>query len=111
VDLIQQLSYEKDCMIQFVVSRGDAFQRFFESVMSKRYPGDFMACRPWGGRGDRKNDSYVPSARTLFQVYGPEEMSSAKTVRKIDQVKRARDRRIAVSIPPPLSGLRPHFRC
>lgn len=84
MDRIQQLSYEKDFTIQFVVSRGDAFQRLFEKVMGKRYPGDFMACRPWGRQGDRKNDGYLPSARTLFQVYAPNEISSAETVAKIE---------------------------
>ena len=85
VDRIQQLSYEKDFRIRFLESRGDAFQHLFETVLSKRYPGDFMACRPWGRQGDRKNDGYLPSARTLFQVYAPNQISSAETVAKIEE--------------------------
>jgi len=84
VDRIQQLNYEKDFRIHFLESTGDAFQQLFEQLMGKRYPGDFIACKPWGRQGDEKNDGYLPSVRTLFQVYAPEELSSAATVTKIN---------------------------
>jgi ABC-3C protein len=42
-----------------------------------------MACRPWGNRGDRKNDGFLKSERRLFQVYAPGEMTEAKAVAKI----------------------------
>ena len=48
MDRIQQLNYEKDFTIAFLKSKGDAFQGFFEKLMSKAHPNDFMACRPWG---------------------------------------------------------------
>ena len=51
--------------------------------MEKRYPGDFVRCRPWGRAGDRKCDGYLKSQRTLFQVYAPNELKGAKTVAKI----------------------------
>ncbi|MEF8754247.1 MAG: ABC-three component system protein [Accumulibacter sp.] len=57
----------------------------FEELMGRRYPGDFMACRPWGRQGDRKNDGYLSSAHTLFQVYGPNEIAAAATVKKIEE--------------------------
>ena len=38
-----------------------------------------MACRPWGDRGDRKNDGFLKSERRL-QVYAPNEMSEAKAI-------------------------------
>lgn len=84
MDRIQQLYYEKEFRLRWRDARRDAFQRLFEQVMGKRYPKNFMACKPWGQQGDQKNDGYLPSARTLFQVYGPDEMSSARTVKKIE---------------------------
>lgn len=84
MDRTQQLYYEMKFRVQWRDARRDAFQRLFEQLMSKRYPGDFMACKPWGRQGDEKNDGYLPSARILFQVYGPEEMSSARTVEKVE---------------------------
>ena len=85
MDRVQQINYEKDFRIDFLESRGDAFQRLFERLMAKRYPGDFMACRPWGNVGDRKNDGYLPSKRTLFQVYAPNEMSTSDAIAKINE--------------------------
>lgn len=85
MDRIQQLSYEKDFRIAFLESKGEGFQLLFEKLMSKAYPDDFMACRPWGKAGDRKNDGYLPSKRILFQVYAPNEMSSSEAVKKINE--------------------------
>jgi hypothetical protein len=84
VDRYQQLSYEKDFKIEFLKSRGDSFQRLFETLMGKVYPGDFIACRPWGRVGDRKNDGYLSSQRKLFQVYAPNEMSASVAISKIN---------------------------
>jgi hypothetical protein len=53
--------------------------------MGKVYPSDFMACRPWGKIGDRKNDGYLPSKRILFQVYAPNEMSANESISKINE--------------------------
>ena len=85
MDRIQQLNYEKDFTIAFLKSKGDAFQGFFEKLMSKAHPNDFMACRPWGNVGDRKNDGYLPSARILFQSYAPNEMGAAEAGKKINE--------------------------
>jgi hypothetical protein len=85
MDRVQQASYEKDFTILFHTSKGEAFQTLFERLMKNRYPGDFIACKPWGKQGDEKNDGYLPSARTLFQVYGPERMTLAETVKKINE--------------------------
>jgi len=85
MDRIQQLNYEKDFRIAFLESRGDGFQRLFEKLMSKAHPNDFMACRPWGNVGDRKNDGYLPSTRTLFQSYAPNELSAAEAIKKINE--------------------------
>lgn len=85
MDRIQQLNYEKDFRIAFLESKGDGFQRLFEKLMLKAHPNDFMACRPWGNVGDRKNDGYLPSARILFQSYAPNELSAAEAIKKINE--------------------------
>ncbi len=41
MDRVTQLIYEKDFEILFLKSKKDAFQHLFETLMSKRYPGDF----------------------------------------------------------------------
>ena len=85
MDRMQRLNYEKDFRILFLESKGDSFQRLFEKLMLKAHPNDFMACRPWGNVGDRKNDGYLPSERKLFQVYAPNEMSAAEAIKKIKE--------------------------
>ncbi|USP11897.1 hypothetical protein L1S45_10115 [Aeromonas dhakensis] len=85
MDRIQQLSYEKDFTITFLKAKGDAFQGFFETLMFKAHPNDFLACRPWGNVGDRKNDGYLPSARILYQSYAPNELSAAEAIKKIKE--------------------------
>lgn len=85
MDRVQQLNYEKDFRIAFLESKGDGFQRLFEKLMSKVHPSDFMACRPWGNVGDRKNDGYLPSARILYQSYAPNELSAAEAIKKINE--------------------------
>lgn len=85
MDRFQQLNYEKDFRIAFLESKGDGFQRLFEKLMSKVHPNDFMACRPWGNVGDRKNDGYLPSARILFQLYAPNELKASEVIKKIKE--------------------------
>jgi hypothetical protein len=85
MDRLQQLSYEKDFRIAFLESKGDGFQHLFERLMSKAYPNDFLACRPWGNVGDRKNDGYLPSTRTLFQSYAPNELKATDAIKKINE--------------------------
>lgn len=83
MDRVQQSAYLFAFEIRFLKAKGAAFQRLFEELMGRVYPGDFEACRPYGSQGDKKNDGYLPSQRTLFQVYAPYEMTSAETVRKL----------------------------
>jgi hypothetical protein len=77
--------YEHKFEIEFLRAKGDAFQTFFERLMGLAYKADFMACRPWGAQGDRKNDGYLKSRRRLFQVYAPNEMDAAKAKAKITE--------------------------
>lgn len=85
MDRLQQYNYEKDFRIAFLESKGDSFQRLFEKLMSKAHPNDFIACRPWGNVGDRKNDGYLPSARILYQSYAPNELTAAEAIKKINE--------------------------
>ncbi|WP_260515429.1 ABC-three component system protein [Serratia fonticola] len=85
MDRLQQINYEKDFRIAFLESKGDSFQRLFEKLMSKAHPNDFLACRPWGNVGDRKNDGYLPSARILYQSYAPNELTATEAIKKINE--------------------------
>ena len=80
---LQDAYYEQKFEVEFLRAKGDAFQTFFERLMGLAYKADFMACRPWGNQGDRKNDGFLKSERRLFQVYAPNEMDAAKAKAKI----------------------------
>ncbi len=77
--------YELRFTTQFLGTNGDSFQALFSKVMALAHPEDFIACRPWGNIGDRKNDGYLKSERTLFQVYAPNELAQTETMRKINE--------------------------
>lgn len=76
-----EVSFEK-CYLR---KRGIEFQNFFSEIMEKCYPRDFQRVRPWGNVGDRKNDGYLKSQRTLYQVYAPNEMKASETIAKIEE--------------------------
>lgn len=82
---LQEAYYEQKFEIAFLHAKGDAFQTLFEQLMGLAYKADFMACRPWGNQGDRKNDGFLKSERRLFQVYAPNEMDAAKAKTKITE--------------------------
>jgi hypothetical protein len=84
MDHVARNHYELSFKVAFLEKKGDEFQYFFSTVMGKRYPADFIAVRPWGKVGDRKNDGYLKSKRTLFQVYAPNDISAAECVSKIN---------------------------
>ncbi len=80
---LQQAYYEQRFENAFLRSKGNEFQLFFERLMGLAFKADFMACRPWGNRGDRKNDGFLKSERRLFQVYAPNEMTESQAIKKI----------------------------
>jgi len=82
---LEQAYYEQKFVNAFLTSKGDAFQTFFEKLMGMAYRADFMAGRPWGKIGDKKNDGFLKSQRRLFQVYAPNEMEAAKAIIKITE--------------------------
>ena len=61
---------------RYLGSRAEQFQDLFADIHGS-HDEDFIRTRPWGNRGDRKNDGYLRSERTLFQVYGPNEMAES----------------------------------
>lgn len=82
---LQDAYFEQRFENEFLRAKGDAFQTFFERLMGFAYKADFMACRPWGNQGDRKNDGFLKSERRLFQVYAPNEMDATKAKAKITE--------------------------
>jgi hypothetical protein len=77
--------YEQQFEIQYLRAKGIQFQHLFERLMGLAFKGDFLACAPWGNAGDRKNDGFLKSARTLFQVYAPEQITASRAIRKIKE--------------------------
>lgn len=65
-------------------SNGQAFEDLFISIMNYAEKG-FKPIKPWGNIGDRKNDGYIKSTGTFYQVYAPEEIEKSyrNTVNKI----------------------------
>jgi hypothetical protein len=77
--------YEQAFKAKFLEEKGTSFQDFFADIMGKRYPADFQRVRPWGRRGDQKNDGYLKSKRILFQVYAPNDMTEKDAIDKIEE--------------------------
>ncbi len=67
-------------------ANGQAFEDIFTQTMYYAHPG-FQAIKPWGNIGDRKNDGYIKSEGTYFQVYAPEEITKSyvELVKKINR--------------------------
>ncbi|WP_043712626.1 ABC-three component system protein [Corallococcus macrosporus] len=77
--------YELHFRVAFLEKKGEAFQDFFSTLMELAHPADFQRVRPSGRLGDWKNDGYLRSERTLFQVYAPRQWPAAEAVRKIEE--------------------------
>jgi len=80
---LEKAYYETKFENEFLKAKGNAFQAFFNDLMGRAYKSDYMPCRPWGNRGDRKNDGFLKSERRLFQVYAPNEMTEKEAIDKI----------------------------
>lgn len=79
VTLFQWMWWKLQC---YEVSPQD-FQRLFENVAT-RLGGDFVRIRPHGKLGDRKCDGLYWANGTVFQVYSPDELILANTLKKIE---------------------------
>lgn len=82
---LQSAYYESRFEILFYRCKGNEFQAFFDKLMGLAYRADYMATRPWGNVGDRKNDGFLKSERRLFQVYAPDELTEAVAKKKITE--------------------------
>lgn len=59
--------------------KGQAFEDFFVSVMTKANT-DFQAVKAYGNIGDRKNDGFIRTTGTYYQVFSPEDITKNKTI-------------------------------
>jgi len=82
---LQDAYYEQKFENEFLRAKGNEFQVLFERLMALAYKADFLPCRPWGRKGDRKNDGFLKSERRLFQVYAPSEMTESRARKKINE--------------------------
>ena len=85
MEQLEKAYYEAKFESAFLKMKGNAFQTFFDELMGRAYKNDYMPCRPWGNRGDRKNDGFLKSESRLFQVYAPNEMAEKKAIDKVDE--------------------------
>jgi hypothetical protein len=67
---------EREFELRFMKCKGTAFQDFFSELMEMAFPSNFCRVRPHGKTGDLKCDGYLTSEKTVFQVYGPDEIRS-----------------------------------
>ena len=57
-------------------ANGQKFEDLFTSIMNYAEPG-FRQIKAWGNIGDRKNDGYIKSTETYFQVFAPEDIGKS----------------------------------
>ncbi len=77
---VHWLTFQLECLKR----SGTAFQAFFEEVMGKARDS-FTAVKPWGAEGDRKCDGLLLGEGVMFQVYAPDSLDAAATVKKIEE--------------------------
>lgn len=58
---------------------GQAFEDFFVLIMTQSN-SEFQAVQAYGNLGDRKNDGFVPSTGTYYQVFAPEDITKNRTI-------------------------------
>ena len=66
-------------------AEGQKFEDLFTSIMNYAEPG-FQQIKAWGNIGDRKNDGYIKSTETYFQVFAPEDIrkSYPNAIKKLE---------------------------
>ncbi|WP_347292820.1 ABC-three component system protein [uncultured Brachyspira sp.] len=60
---------------------GQAFEDLFSLIMKELYSEDFQQVKPYGNFGDRKNDGYIKSTGTFFQLYAPSNIEKKTTIK------------------------------
>lgn len=71
MDVQQKLDVRKTFKLRVHESNGNAFEDLFCDVMRASNKG-FKKVKPQGRIGDRKNDGFIQSEGTYFQVYSPQ---------------------------------------
>lgn len=62
--------------LQIYEADGQRFEDLFLKVMNYK-SRDFQAVKPYGNIGDRKNDGWIESENTYFQVYAPTDITKS----------------------------------
>lgn len=65
--------------LKVLQSKGQAFEDFFVSVMTKADP-DFQPVKAYGNIGDEKNDGFDKKTGMYYQVFAPEDITKSKTI-------------------------------
>lgn len=65
--------------IKVLQFKGQTFEDFFVSIMTKAN-SEFQAVKAYGNIGDRKNDGFIRSTGTYYQVFAPEDIMKDKTI-------------------------------
>ncbi len=60
-------------------SNGQKFEDLFVAIMTKSNI-EFQAVKAYGNLGDKKNDGFVKSTGTYYQVFAPEDIGKDKTI-------------------------------
>lgn len=63
--------------LKLLKANGFVFQNLFENIMKSKYGNLFSIVKPYGNIGDMKNDGFIESENTYFQVYGPENIAKS----------------------------------
>jgi hypothetical protein len=58
---------------------GQKFEDFFVEIMTK-WNIEFQAVKAYGNIGDKKNDGFIRSTGTYYQVFAPEDIDNNKTI-------------------------------
>jgi len=82
---MERAFYDLKFNSEFQSKTANEFQLFFSTIMSARYPSDFVPTRTWGRDGDQKCDGYMLSTGTFYQVYAPDELDAKSAVRKMKE--------------------------
>lgn len=70
MDILQKSIARNMFHLQIYEADGQNFEDIFSKIMNYKND-DFQQVSPYGRIGDRKNDGWIPSEGTYFQVYAP----------------------------------------
>lgn len=83
LDDLAELWFQEAAHRAVLERREGEYEDHFQSLMAARYGDDYLKIRPAGSIGDRKQDGFLISSRTVFQSYAPRVMQNGRTATKI----------------------------